>query len=53
VPPSCGMRSMPSTFRHFHKPTNANASSSRSFKSVLAGASPAVGANLKLTHSSP
>jgi hypothetical protein len=47
VPPSCGMRSMSSAFRHFHKPTNANASSSRSFKSVLAGASPAVGAILQ------
>ena len=45
VPPPRGMRSMSSAFRHFHKPTNANASSSRSFKSVLAGASPAVGAS--------
>lgn len=47
VPPPCGMRSISSAFRHFHKPANAKASSSRSFKSVLAGASPAVGASFQ------
>ena len=51
VPPSCGMRSMSSAFRHFSKPTNAKSSRDRSFKSVLAGASPAVGAISKLMQS--
>ena len=50
VPPLCGMRSMSSAFRHFSMPTNAKSSRDRSFKSVLAGASPAVGANLNLTN---
>ena len=48
VPPSCGMRSMSSAFRQLSMPMNAKSSRDRSFKSVLAGASPAVGAISKL-----